>query len=100
MTSLLSALSTNYGNKSYHSRLTRWVDQLLPFNFTIKHITGKDMGFTDLNSRIPSVKALPPSHYEEDFVVSKIEKITRSITPSEKQRKTCSAIGSNLENSD
>ena len=51
---LLSALSPNHGNKTYHSRLTRWVDRLLPFNFSIKHIAGKDMGFTDLISRIPS----------------------------------------------
>ena len=58
------------------------------------------MGFTDLNSRIPSVKALPPSHYDEEFVVSIEDKIKRSINALGKQRKTCSAIGSNLENSD
>ena len=58
------------------------------------------MGFTDLNARIPSVKTLPPSHYDEEFVVSKSYKYQNSINPSEKQRKTCSAIGSNLENSD
>ena len=58
------------------------------------------MGFTDLNSRIPSVKALPPSHYDEEFVVSKLDKIKRSNNPLKKQRKTCSAIGSKLENSD
>ena len=33
---LLSALSSNHGIKTYHSRLTRWVDRLLPFNFTKK----------------------------------------------------------------
>ena len=58
---LLSALSPNHGNKTYHSRLTRWVDRLLPFNFTIKHLARKDMGFTDLISRSPSGKAIPPS---------------------------------------
>ena len=97
---LLSALSPNQGNKTYHSRLTRWVDRLLPFNFTIKHLAGKDMGFTDLISRIPSEKALPISHYDEEFVVANNNKINKSINPSEKQRITCSAIGSNLENSD
>ena len=40
--------------KTYHTRLTRWVDRLQPFNFTIKHLAGKNMGFTDLISRIPS----------------------------------------------
>ena len=95
---LLSALSPNHGTKTYHSRLTRWVDRLLTFSFSIKHLAGKDMGFTDLISRIPSGKALPISHYE--FVVANINKINKSIIPSEKQRITCSAIGSNLENSD
>ena len=97
---LLSALSPNHGNKTYHSRLTRWVDRLLPFNFSIKHIAGKDMGFTGLISRIPSGKALPTSHYDEEFVVANINKINKSLNPSEKLRTTCSAIGLNLENSD
>ena len=97
---LLSALSPNHGNKTYYSRLTRWVDRLLSFNFTIKYLAGKDMGFTDLISRIPSGKALPISHYHEELVVAKINKINKSNNPSEKQRITCSAIGSNLENSD
>ena len=50
---LLSALSANHGNKTMHSRLTRWVNRLLPFNFKISHLPGKDMGFTDLLSRLP-----------------------------------------------
>ena len=97
---LLSALSLNHGNKTYHSRLTRWVDRLLPFNFTIKHLAGKDMDFTDRISKIPSGKALPISHYDKKFVVANINNINKSINPSAKQRITCSAIGSNLENSD
>ena len=97
---LLSALSLNHRNNTYHSRLTRWVDRLLPFNFTIKHLAGKYMGFTDLISRIPCGKVLPISHYDEEFLVANINKINKSINPSEKQRITCSAIGSILENSD
>ena len=98
---LFSALSPNHGNKTYHSRLTRWMDRLLSFNFSNKHLAGKDMGFTDLHliSRIPSGNALPISHYDKEFVVAKTIKINKSINPSEKQRITCSAIGSNLENS-
>ena len=42
------ALSTNHGNEIYHSRLTRWVDRLLPFNFTIKRLARKNMKLTDL----------------------------------------------------
>ena len=97
---LLSAFSPNHGSKTYHSRLTRWVDRLLPFTFSIKHLAVKDMGFTDLISRIPSGKALPISHYDKEFVVANFNKINKSIIPSENQRITCSAIGSNLENSD
>ena len=55
------------------------------------------MGFTDLISRTPSGKALPKLHYDEEFVVANFDKINISINPSEKERKTCSAIGSNLE---
>ena len=54
---LLSALPPNHGNKTYHSRLTSWVDRLSTFNFTIKHLAGKDMCFTDLISKFPSEKA-------------------------------------------
>ena len=58
------------------------------------------MGFTDLISRIPSGKDLPISHYDKEFVVANINKINKSINPSEKQRITCSAIGSMAENSE
>ena len=57
-----------------YSRLTRWVKRLLPFNFKILHLPGKNMGFTDLLSRLPSSKALPISHYDDEFVVASIDK--------------------------
>ena len=44
---LLSALKNNRGNKTYQSRLSRWVDRLLPFNFTIEHIPVENIGFAD-----------------------------------------------------
>ena len=50
---LLSALNTNHSNKTMHSRLTPWVNRLLPINFKIRHIPGKEMGITDLLSRLP-----------------------------------------------
>ena len=58
---LLIELSHNHGNKTYHSRLTRWVDRLLSLNFTTKHLAGKDMGFKDLISRSIPGKAISPS---------------------------------------
>ena len=57
------------------SRLNRWVNRLLPFNFKIKHIPGKEMGFTDFLSRLPSGKALPTSHSDSEFVVNTVQKI-------------------------
>ena len=77
---LLSALSANHGNKTMHSRLTRWVNRLLPFNFKISHLPGKDMSFTDLLSRLPSGKALPISHYDDEFVVASIDKIQNILS--------------------
>ena len=55
------------------------------------------MELTYLISRVPSEKALLPSHYDEQFVVANVDKIKKVTYPSDKQRKSCSAIGSNLE---
>ena len=51
---LLLALNDNRGNKTYQSRLKRWVDRQLPFNFSVKHIAGKNMRFADYFSRHPT----------------------------------------------
>ena len=45
------------------------------------------MGFTDLLSRIPSGKILAISHYDKEFVVAIVNKINKSINPSETQKK-------------
>ena len=47
-----SALSANRSNKTMHSKLTRWVNRPLPFNFENSHKPGKDMGFTNLLSKL------------------------------------------------
>ena len=51
---LLSALKNNRGNRTYQIRLCRWIDRLLPFNFTIEHIPGTNMGIADFLGRNPS----------------------------------------------
>ena len=56
--------------KSLHSRLTRWVNRLVLFDFKFSYLQWKYKGFTDLLSRLPSGKTLPPSHYDEDIVVN------------------------------
>ena len=56
---LLSALNENRGNKTYQSRLTRWIDRLLPFNFNLEHIPGEKHGFCWLSQS--SSQKQPPS---------------------------------------
>ena len=70
---LLSALKDNRGNKTYQSRLTRWVDRLLAFNFLVEHIAGKNMGFADYFSRHPTSAAIPISKDDENFVINLID---------------------------
>ena len=66
-------------NKSYNSRLTRWVDRLLPFQFDIEHLPGAKMGLVDFISRNPSQKAKKVSTYNEEFIVAKLKLISKSI---------------------
>ena len=54
---LLSVLESHRSNKSYNSRLTRWIDRLLPFDFNIEHMPGTRKGLVDYISRQPSQKA-------------------------------------------
>ena len=54
---LLSIMKEHRSNKSYNSKLTRWVDRLLPFQFDIEHLPGAKMGLVVYISRNPSQKA-------------------------------------------
>ena len=38
------------------------------------------MGFTDLLSRLPSGKALPTSHYDNEFTVATVQKIVENLS--------------------
>ena len=67
------ALSENYNKKSYQSRLARWADRLLPFDFEIIHVPGVTLGIVDYLSRYPTFQAPAPSKYDELFVVKSIE---------------------------
>ena len=84
---LLLALNNKQSNKTMHRRLTRWINRLLPFKFKIKHIPGKDMSFTDFLSRLPSGKALPTSHYDNEFVVALLKKIVDNLSVNSDCRK-------------
>ena len=35
---IISALKEMYGKKSYQSRLSRWADRLIPFDYEIEHV--------------------------------------------------------------
>ena len=65
-------------NKSYNSRLTRWVDRLLHFDFTIDHLPGSKKGLVDYISRDPQQKAVKISVYDKQFIVAKMDVIKRS----------------------
>ena len=75
---LLSAPSANHSNKTIHSRLTRWVNRLLTFNYKVSLIPGKYMGFIKFLSRLPPGDALPPS--DEKFVAASIDKIQKILS--------------------
>ena len=80
MTDRKALLSAIHGNKTMGNKLTRWVNRLLPFNFKFRHLRGKEMGFTNLLSRLLFGRALPSSHYDNEFVVATINKITDSLS--------------------
>ena len=48
---LMSLLKPNRGNETFSSRLTRWVDRLLLFDFEVIHVAGKTLGMADYLSR-------------------------------------------------
>ena len=76
---LTSALEGNRSNKTYQSRLTRWVDRLLPYQFKIVHILGKDMGIVDYLSREPTGEPWPETKLDEKFAVTSIECFHRAL---------------------
>ena len=71
---ITSALKTNRGNKTHQSRLTRWTDRFLPFDFDIFHISGCKLGTVDYLSRFPTFEAPRPSNFDEQYVVKFISR--------------------------
>ena len=49
-----SVLRAKRGNKTFWSRLTRWVDRLLPSDFEITKAPGRVLGFADYLSKHPN----------------------------------------------
>ena len=81
---LVSLLNgNNKKNRTMFSRLTRWLDRLILFDFQVEHKPGAILGFADYLSRHPSSDAKPVSTYDSMFTVAKISQI-RSVLGFEK----------------
>ena len=76
---LVSVLDENRSNKTYQSRLTRWVDRLLPYQFKVVHIPGRNIGIVDYVSRDPKGEPWPESEFDEKFVVTSIESFHKAL---------------------
>ena len=72
-------------SKIHQSRLTRWYDRLIPFNFNIEHIAGTKMELADYMSRNPSEAAKPPNEYDENFIIARIDIIRETLNISRKR---------------
>ena len=72
---LLSILKKHRSNKSYNSRLSRWVDRLLPYQFSIEHLPGAKMGLVDYISRNPYQPAKSVCKNDEEFLVATLSSI-------------------------
>ena len=66
-------------SKTSQSRVTRWIDRLLPFHFDIKLLAGNKMGLIDYNSQNLVGLAIPPSQYDEEFVVASIKAFINNL---------------------
>ena len=77
---LLSLLNgNNKKNKTMFSRLTRWIDRIIPFDFVIEHMPGAKIGLADYLSRHPVGEATKVSLYDNTFTVAKLKSITNSL---------------------
>ena len=68
-------MKRNKINKQYSARLTRWLDRLNHFDISLEYTAGKEIKFTDFNSRNPTEIAEPEENYEEEFVISAITQL-------------------------
>ena len=84
---LLTLLNSSpKGNKTFFSRLTRWYDRLVPYDFKVEHRQGSKMGMADYLSWFPSAEAPETSHYDENFTVAKIKMINEALKPKDQMK--------------
>ena len=63
-------IKRNRCNKQYSARLTRWLDRLAHFDFSVQHIAGSNLKFTDFLSRNPVEGATTEKMYDEHYVIN------------------------------
>ena len=103
---LMSVLKPKRGNKTFSSRLTRWVDRLLPFDFEVVHVAGRTLGTADYLSRHPtelqgsSIRAetLWNKWFTVNSVISLNDVLDNSEASSVKSRPVVSANETNAVN--
>ena len=76
---LISALNASERSKTSQSRLTCWIDRLIPFHFDIKHLAGSKLSLIDYISRNPVELPILPSEYDEEFVVAAINTFINNL---------------------
>ena len=77
---LVSLLNgNNKKNKTIFSRVTRWIDRIIPFDFVKEHMPEAKIGLADYLSRHPVGEAMRVSLYDNTFTVAKLHSITNSL---------------------
>ena len=78
------------------SRLTRWLDRFIPFDFQVEHKPDAKIGLADYLSRHPIKEATPISTYDNMFTVVKINLIRTALrfdkSNASRGYKTCNNI--------
>ncbi len=73
---LLPIFNKNCIEKQYSSRLIRWRQRLLPYNFEVVYRPGRTMGLTDVLSRSPHGPPPPDRPQEEEsYVIAQVNKL-------------------------
>ena len=85
---LATVLKGQKANKTYSSRLTRWLDRLLPYEFEVIHGPGRTLGIADYLSRNPSqlIENSIKSNtlWDEWFTVNIVSELKNLILANEK----------------
>ena len=68
----------NRAKRAFNSRLTKWVDRLLPFNFSSDQLPGSKTVLVIFILRESQQESVKMSTYDEQIIVAKLDAIKRS----------------------